>query len=182
MERFILIELKFYLGHVSSYQFMQIYSKMWMISPDSKIAGVSKYLIELASLNRKCLGVLPSAIAKSCLHLAYLIVEGKQLPNLNTTENMTLKLIYECLRSPPNSLVKKFTSREYGQASLIVQRYNDDSISKQYVIQNGLLTPPKDEGMKSEFQFDPAVGYSVGFGYRKWVPGVTEGHPIFGWN
>ncbi|KAJ3273514.1 hypothetical protein HDV01_004434 [Terramyces sp. JEL0728] len=156
---------------------MQIYSKMWMIQPNSKIMGVAKYLVELASLNRKCLGVLPSVVAKTCLHLAYLIVEGKPLPNLNTTENMTLKLIYECLRAPPGQLIKKFTSREHGQASLIVQRYNDDTISKQFVLQNGLLTPPKEDVTRADFQFDPAVGYSVGFGYRKWkIKSIGSGY------
>ncbi|KAJ3334504.1 hypothetical protein HDU91_002700, partial [Kappamyces sp. JEL0680] len=161
MERFVLVELGFYLGHVAPEEFLSVYGEIYLL--DRPALSLARYLIELAMVHKRFIGVRPSLIARAALNLGCLYTSGNDLLGKSATEqdHICQAHLRDCLRQQPAVLIKKFGGHEYHYASRIVERLDSSSPSTTYptpplsmlpnvvstttsVMVNGLLTPPKD--------------------------------------
>ncbi|KAI8897654.1 cyclin-like protein [Globomyces pollinis-pini] len=151
MEKFVLIELGFYLGHVSPEQFLSIFCQL-QNQKNLAVVGLARYFIELSVLHRRFLGVLPSLIARAALNLATAMVYKSDLLGGDELITLCMHHLVDCLRHQPDILQKKFCSSNFSFASKLVQQYDENTIeytpsstvSKSSHIQQGLLTPPKE--------------------------------------
>lgn len=111
MERFVLIEIGFYLGHVSSEEFLSIYSHVYLM--DSASLSMARYLIELAMIHKRFIGVRPSLIARGAANLACLFLHGKDILGSSATEDDMISQAHlrDCLRQQPATLIKKVDLR-----------------------------------------------------------------------
>jgi hypothetical protein len=107
MERFALIELGFYCQHVSSEEFLSIYSIVFKL--DQTVLSLSRYLIELSMVHKRFIGVRSSLIARAAMNLASIFIHGYNLLESEATEqdHTCQAHLKDCLRQQPAILIKK---------------------------------------------------------------------------
>lgn len=108
MERFVLIELGFYLGHVSIVQFLSLYSTLNSITVHPRVMGLAMYLAELSIMHRRFIGVPSSLIARACLNLSSSILDGfSHLVPSDQLVTLCMQHLLDCLQHPPTALMEK---------------------------------------------------------------------------
>ena len=144
-ENFILKEIGFSLGHVSSLHFLTAYSEQDTI-PNNREMGLARYILEISILYECFIGIKSSVIARASMYLARFIMnENHVIPqkaeiqtcvnHLHCYLDQVPKLIYAKVFK-----INKFETAEYFHASRIVAQYC--STKKRW---NGMQTPPKEQ-------------------------------------
>ena len=113
MERFILIELGFYLNHVSAEEFVSAYSVLLHLDPQT--TSLARYFVEHSLIHKRFVGVRPSLIARSAVNLASCIANGVDLlgPNVTAHDQICQAHLTDCLRQQSVILMKKVWNCDY---------------------------------------------------------------------
>jgi len=164
MERFVLVELGFYLQHVSPNELLSTYSEVYKL--DTTTVFLAKYLIELAIVHKRFIGVRPSFVARAAMQVAANFIDGQNILGDSATEQDLIcqDHLHDCLRNQPQILIKKFGCKEFQFVSRIVEGFdtctgvsNHSShlqqqpsrpptfVTPNALLQNGLLTPPQNK-------------------------------------
>lgn len=114
MERFILLELGFYLCHVSSEEVVNslsfLHGHNLLLLPTT--VSVARYIIEYSLIHKRFVGVRPSLIARAALNLACNIVQGHDIQDMYLTEYDLIcqSHLRDCISQPVAIINKKVFS------------------------------------------------------------------------
>lgn len=137
MERFILVQLGFYLQHVSAEEFIGLYSNL--LNLDDLTVSLARYFVELTIFHKRFTGLRPSCIARAAINLSSRFLTHSYLLIQDENDSICQANIKDCLRQQPALLVRKYDNEQFSYSSRVVSHYSTQDIQ-----QNGMLTPPKD--------------------------------------
>lgn len=108
MEKLVLFQLGFYLGHVSPEQFLCIFYELEQPRLGPIVLNLSRYLIELSLVHRKFVGALPSTIARASLNLAHVIlIQDNSYWHGDPTIVCWMRNLADCIKTQPLEIAKK---------------------------------------------------------------------------
>jgi hypothetical protein len=107
METMILKKLQFRLGAPTAETFLQMFFKVSFTPQTPQITCLARYIIDQSLIHTRFVGVLPSTIAYSAIHLAQQLLHTRNVPKQNQIVQACMSNLNECLARSPPQLVKK---------------------------------------------------------------------------
>ncbi len=131
MERHLLSTLEFVIGHPTVDSFLQIYMAD---SPynESVLEQMALYISEMAMYHKEFVGTLPSAIARSALTLARIVLNRgslSPLPYWSEQDSVTVVALYKILNCPSPVLARKYVTNQYHLVAVLLEEFLASRVS-----------------------------------------------------